>query len=190
MAHVILGAVALVLAAGLASMILITRANVADKRTAKDDLAAELAALPAAGEEAGPRVDPALVGEQNARATALVNALGTRIAWDRLLRELSLVTPDDVWLSGLVGNPPEQAQAAVPAAEEGAPPPPPQPSSITVNGYTYGQDGVARILSRLAVVPELTSVSLLSSARTLLGETEVIQFSVTARVKLPGGAAA
>jgi len=39
-------------------------------------------------------------------------------------------------------------------------------------------------------VPELSSVQLVSSASTLIGDIEVVQFSMSALVKLAGGASA
>ena len=36
--------------------------------------------------------------------TVLGTALGNRIAWDRVLREVSLVLPNDVWLETMSTN--------------------------------------------------------------------------------------
>jgi hypothetical protein len=52
-----------------------------------------------------------------------------------------------------------------------------------MQGYTYSQEGVARLLSRLQVVPALENVKLISSAQsTLLGQT-VVTFSIQADVR-------
>ncbi len=40
------------------------------------------------------------------------------------------------------------------------------PTGFTLKGYTYSQDGVARVLSRLMVVPDLSNVQLASSTVT------------------------
>ena len=37
--------------------------------------------------------------QRQTRVTALATVLGQRVAWDRLLREVSQVVPSDVWLS-------------------------------------------------------------------------------------------
>jgi Tfp pilus assembly protein PilN len=195
-AQLALAVVGLVSLAGLGSVFMILNAGVVDKRTTRDELKVQVQAAQAAqrdeDEPVQEPIDPAVLEEQNARTTALSSALGTRVAWDRVMRELSLVTPDDVWLSGLIaapGAPPEGA--AAPASDSGEPAPQPAvPSSLTINGYAHDQQGVARFLARLSVVPELMGVQLLSSTAALIGETEVVQFSVSALVKLPGGATA
>jgi len=177
--QLVLAIVGIILIAGSGAAYTVMSATVEDKRTTRDEVRAQVEALrqqiAASGQE---EIDPALVSEKNLRTYALASALSGRVAWDRLLREVSLVTPEDVWLSGLAAIPAETADAV--AGE----------SSLTVNGYTHGQEGVARMLARLAVVPELSAVQLVSSASSLIGDTEVVQFSISAGVKLPGGASA
>ena len=195
-AKLVLAVVCFVALAGLGSMFMILSAGVADKRQLRDELEAQVQALQApepAGEEPVAPIDPAVAQEQNQRTAAVATALANRVAWDRVLRDLSLVTPADVWLSGLIVTPGEVATPPPPDTSESDPtaaPTPAQPSSITINGYAGTQEGVARMLARLAVVPELTGVTLLSSATALIGETEVYQFAVSATVKLREGATA
>jgi len=174
--QLVLAIVGVVLVAGLGAAYTVVSATVDDKRTTRDALRAEVEALRQEALASGQveQVDPALVSEKNLRTYALASALSGRVAWDRLLREVSLVTPEDVWLSGLAAAPAESDAAA-------------GQSALTVNGYTHGQEGVARMLARLAVVPELSAVQLVSSASTLIGDIEVVQFSISALVKLPGG---
>lgn len=175
-AQLVLAIVGLVLVAGLGAAYTVVSATVDEKRATRDELIARVEALRqqeiAAGVE---QVEPGLVSEKNLRTYALASALSSRVAWDRLLREVSLVTPEDVWLSGMTAIPADSVAAQ---------------TLLTVNGYTHGQEGVARVLARLAVVPELSSVQLVSSASSLIGDTEVFQFSISALVKLPGGGAA
>ena len=52
-----------------------------------------------------------------------------------------------------------------------------------MNGFTYSHDAVARLLSRLAVVPDLANVQLLSSTRTKLKGRDASPFSITATVR-------
>jgi Tfp pilus assembly protein PilN len=186
--HVVVVAVGLVALAGLAAGFLVSSADVSDKTKTRDELSAQLQealrrqAELAAGEE---RTDPALLEEESARTSALSTALGSRIAWDRFLRDLSLVLPEDVWLQGVIAQP----LAPVTNPETGALAPL-AGSALTINGMTRAQDGVARLLSRLEVLPQLTGVNLLSSAVQTVGGEEVVVFSVTATVKQPGAAAA
>ena len=107
---------------------------------------------------------------------ALTEALSGRIAWDRVLRQVSLVLPEDVWLTSLTATAPAADAEPVEGAAGTA-------TGVTLVGSTYSQDGVARFLSRLSVVPDLTNVRLLSSQSVLVGERELVQFTVLADVR-------
>ena len=89
-----------------------------------------------------------LVAEKDARLTVLGTALGNRIAWDRVLREVSLVLPEDVWLETMSTNGPDPA-AGNPSAT--GPDPAAPIGAFSITGYTYSHDGVARLLARLSV---------------------------------------
>ena len=140
-----------------------------------DSLNAQIAATPPPppGPPAG---DAELDNQRTQRAAALGSALSRRVAWDRVLRRFSLVLPDDVWLSSLtLASPtPATAPAGTPAATG---------TGFTMQGFTYSHDAVARLLSRLAVVPDLANVQLLSSTRTKLKGRDVVSFSITATVR-------
>ena len=187
-AQLVLAVVALVLFAGLASAFLLVSSEVSAKEQTVNGLREQLAALDQ------PQVEPAgtdpadqqLVEERTSRTGALAAAIASRVAWDRLLREVSLVLPEDVWLDTLTAKSPT-ASASVTAA------PPAGGSSgantFTLTGYTYEQDSVAELLARLAVVPELSNVALASATRAEVGGKDVVQFSITAQVKTHGGTA-
>lgn len=159
----------------LAAFFLTASGGVADNQARHDAAQAELAATPVP--PPAPPGNSALDQEKSSRITALSSALAGRLAWDRVLREVSLVLPDDVWLSSL------SAQAPTAAAAPGA------AAGFTINGRTYSHDGVARLLARLAVVPHLSNVQLLHSA-TATSETgrNVVEFSINATVKSAGSA--
>jgi hypothetical protein len=57
---------------------------------------------------------------------------------------------------------------------------------MTLMGYTYSHAGVARLLARLTVLPDLTEVQLQTSALAKIGEREVVQFTLLANVKRGG----
>ena len=114
---------------------LLTSSKVNDKKSTLQALQDELAALPAPTPQ--PQVDPELALQRNARVSALSAALQGRLAWDRILRQISAVLPGDVWLTTLAAQSP-QAAAPAPAATTtstttttgtttttAAPPPPP-----------------------------------------------------------------
>ncbi len=107
-----------------------------------------------------------LVRERSDRVAALAAALETRVAFDRVLREISFVLPEDTWLTSLDAT----APATVVPFTAGAAPPPPStstatPAGVTIEGATYSHDSVARFLARLDVVPSLQNIRLTSSAR-------------------------
>ena len=60
------------------------------------------------------------------------------------------------------------------------------PTGFTMDCSTYSHDAVARLLSRLSVVPDLTNVQLVnSSAEEVNGQT-VVHFSIAADIRGPG----
>jgi Tfp pilus assembly protein PilN len=120
---------------------------------------------------------PAVASEEQPRLTALSTALATRIAWDRILREFSLVLPSDVSLSTLALMTPSPASAG---ATTGAPTTA-GGQNLTIDGTTYSHDAVARLLSRLMLIPDLTNVTLASS--TASADSGLVQFNITAGVK-------
>jgi Tfp pilus assembly protein PilN len=126
-----------------------------------------------------PTAPPAIVAQlpqQKAdRVTALAAVLNQRIAFDRILREVSQIVPSDVWLQTLTASVPK---AALPGTTAG--------DSFSLVGYTYSQDAVARFLARLEVVPDLADVSLDSSTKTTLSGHSVVQFTIAAKVRAPG----
>jgi Tfp pilus assembly protein PilN len=55
-------------------------------------------------------------------------------------------------------------------------------SNFTITGYTYSQPSVARLMRRLALIPWLTDVALVSSSTTTQGTSAVVQFTVGATI--------
>jgi Tfp pilus assembly protein PilN len=172
---VLIGGVAgaVVVTAILCAWFLTASAGVAGNQKRRDAAQAELASTPVP-----PPTSPqssALEQEKGQRVAALSTALGTRLAWDRLLREFALVLPDDVWLTSM------SAQAPTASGGTGA------PAGFTINGQTYSQDGVARLLARLSLVPHLSAVTLQHSASST-SETgrKIVEFTINATVKGAG----
>lgn len=157
----------------LASMMISAGGAANSKQEELDGLRAQIAAIPTV-----PVVDTstedALAADKGARVGALSAALSGRIAWDRVLRQVSLVLPEDVWLTNLSAAAPDATQAAATG------------TGFTLTGATYSQYGVARFLSRLAVLPDLENVRLQSSQSQLLNERELVQFTILADVRTPG----
>jgi Tfp pilus assembly protein PilN len=168
------GGVALVTVALSASM-LGASGKISEHKLQIDALNAQLAAIPKPDKKKEDATG-ALVTQKNERLLALSAALGGRVAWDGVLRQIAQVLPTDVWLTSL-------ATAAVDPAVAAATPGVAQGPTLTIVGSTYSQTGVARLLSRLTVVPSLTNVQLVSSTMTEGDEREVVQFTISAQVK-------
>jgi Tfp pilus assembly protein PilN len=151
--------------------------KIAAQRRKVDDLNRKFRALPPP--PPGPTAaQQQLAGEQSARVTALSAALANRVAWDRVFREFSLVLPDDVWLTTLTAKAPiSPATNAASSSGTGT------PTQFTIQGRTYSHDGVARLLSRLQVVPDLTNVQLVSSTLEKVAGQDVVTFSIAADIK-------
>jgi Tfp pilus assembly protein PilN len=156
----------------------------------------ELAAIPVPAQSQVQQQD-ALVADKKARVTALNAALATRVAWDRVLREFALVLPDDVWLLNMTAKAPTLATTAPststssPTSSSTGSASPATPVlggqlTFTIEGYTYSHDAVARLLTRLALIPDLEQVQLVTSEQTKLANRKIIHFKISANVRAPG----
>ena len=164
----------------LGAMFMMGSGKVAAQQRKVDDLNRAYQALPPP--PAGPSAaQQQLAGEQSVRVSALSTALTSRVAWDRIFREFSLVLPEDVWLTTLSAKSPISPITNTPTSTGTGP-----PSQFTILGRTYSHDGVARLLSRLQVVPDLTNVQLLSSTLSKVGGQDVVEFSIAADIKVTG----
>jgi Tfp pilus assembly protein PilN len=195
---------AVVVTALLCGLFLLSHGKVTQKQATLDGLQRELGAIPKPATDQVQRTD-ALVADKQARITALNGALARRVAWDRVLREFAMVLPDDVWLITLTGSSPtlstsltgptatssSSGSSAASAATTGVQAPPGAATDtdvmFSVEGYTYSQNGVARLLSRLQVIPDFEHIQLLSSERATVGGRSVFHFRVGADIRQPGG---
>lgn len=197
-----------VVAGLLAAGYLLSSSSVNSNRSTLQALQDELASLPSPA-PSEPQQNPALASERQLRVAALGAALQSRLVWDRVLRQISAVLPADVWLTTMAAKAPElpvtvpTAATAAPAASTtptttdttattttaattaAAPPAAPvaAPQPMTFAGFTYSQEGVARLLSRLAVVPALQNVKLVSSTETSVAGQTVVSFAIEADVR-------
>ena len=170
MPAVVGGGLGVIVVGALGMTMLSAKGKLQDANNAYLDAQQQLAATP----KPPPAVQvsaaqTALASEDSARVSALSAALGLRTPWDRILRELSLVLPSDVKLTGLSM-----------ASTSGAP-------TVNISGYTYSHDAVARLLSRLQTIPEFGTPSLPASTRTVAQGVAQVTFSISVPV---GGAAA
>jgi type IV pilus assembly protein PilM len=181
-------AVAVPLAA-LTFLYLGAHGKVVDQQSQLDAAKAELAALP---QPTTPTIDTAVVGDEAVRATAVANVLGGRLAWEAVFRDMSRVLPANVWLSTLSLTAPDTsanlADGTVPGSSAAAPGVEPVPTAVAIDGFTFTQPDVARLLARLATLPSLKRVTLTSSTSQLIGSKKVVHFVIVADLNQTGGA--
>lgn len=115
-----------------------------------------------------------VAGDRSAREAELSNALAKQVPWDATFDQISRVLPADAWLTTLtVQSPTPSGGAATPVS----------PTAFSIQGYTSSQAAVAYVLSRLALVPSLSSVALGSTTASAAGTKTVVQFTITASIK-------
>jgi Tfp pilus assembly protein PilN len=166
--------------AGLTALLLSAGGTVANNQSRIDALNAELAAIPKSSRAAETAAQDAAISTELAkRTTALSTVLADRVAWDSVLRQISQVLPQDVWLTSLTSTAPDPSEADPTATST---------SGLVLSGATYAQSGVARLLSRLSVAPTLANVRLQTSMTAQSGSSKLVQFTILADVKAAGDA--
>lgn len=167
---------------------LLANRSVNRQRQALADARAVLAVTPAHNLSAKTQSFRAkLLSQREQRSLALAAAIGKRVTWDRVLRRVALVMPGDVWLQSLSGSVPLDP-ALAPATTTTPSALPALPTALTIQGYTYSQDGVARLMERLEVVPDLKNVQLQNSQSAQVGNQTVINFTIVSDIQKGRGA--
>jgi Fimbrial assembly protein (PilN) len=132
---------------------------------------------------------PSISGQEATWLSAVETNLSQRIAWDRVLREVSLVMPDDVTLTALTMTAPTTA-SIIPGVVS-TPPATGSAQGFSIAGDAFSYDSVARLLSRLSLVPDLTDVTLTNTSSGSSaaagsaggGSASGVQFNISANVK-------
>jgi Tfp pilus assembly protein PilN len=161
--YVVLGVLALAVAA-VAAMAL-TSKQISDREAEVVTLEAREAEAAARAEALAPYAQFATLSEAR-RAT--VSTLATsRFDWERVLRELALVMPDDIWLTELSGAATGGADGSGSglAAEVTGP-------SLTMTGCGEGHESVAAFLQTLRDIDGVTRVGVLKSEKPTGAENE------------------
>ena len=118
---------------------------------------------------------PVVTQQQLPWQTALTSALATRVAWDDVLAQLGRVVPSNVTVSTVT--------LGAGAASGGTAPPPGAAGTLSVGGSAFSESGVAQLLARLGLVPDLSAIALTSS--TTDAKSGVVSFTITAQVGTP-----
>jgi type IV pilus assembly protein PilM len=168
----------------LGFMFVSAHGQVGDSQAELDVVSAQIEALP---RPQRPVLDASNTGEQAQRAQAVANVLGSRVAWDAVLRDVSRVLPENVWLNSLQAQVAGTAVAgSVPVAATATTGVPAAPTGALIDGFTYAQTDVARLLARLATLPTLDNVTLTSSKVEIKGAKPVVHFQIAADLNTGG----
>jgi Tfp pilus assembly protein PilN len=111
--------------------------------------------------------------EMEERKATVLAALGGRVDWAKLLDELSLVLPSDLWVQTMTLS---------------------EVNGVSMSGYAVdsptdipdsGHKAIAKGLVRIADLEGLHDVWLGSSTKTEFNEQDAIQFTITAKIAPP-----
>jgi Tfp pilus assembly protein PilN len=183
--------VACVAAVGLGLVYYHERSVVSDRHATLADVQAQVAVVDA---KAAP------LRSAQAAAAARLTAAGTvserRVAWEGLLADVSRVLPKQVYLQSLSAQSPTPlapgAAAPAPTTPPGTPTPATTPGSgFSATGVASSHVRVALVLDRLASLPWLSNVTLVSSTHGGASGTTLSRgdtFTVTAGFNPNGGA--
>jgi Tfp pilus assembly protein PilN len=150
--YLVLGALALVLVG--AAMTVLTDNQVDERKAEVATLQAEDAAAKAKAEELAAYVAFKTMSEQ--RVATVMSLADSRFDWERVMRELALILPDDAWLVSL-----DASAGATAGGEEGSgdisgP-------SLELSGCAAGQNAVAGFVTALKDIDGVTRVGVTSS---------------------------
>jgi len=179
-------AVACVAVLGLGAGYVHERSVVHDKRTALADLQTQVAAADA---KAAP------LRAAQAAAVARMAAAGTvsssRVAWEKMLADLSRVLPAQVYLQSISVQSPTPLAAAASTTAAPTTAAVPGATAFSATGVASSHVRVALVLDRLSSLPWLSDVTLQSSTSGSVGSGSLSggdTFSVTAGFNPNGGA--
>jgi Tfp pilus assembly protein PilN len=103
---------------------------------------------------------------QQARQLEISSLVATRFDWERALNQLSLAIPNNVWLLGLSGTlSPKIDVAAAGGGGASTLRQKAEAPAFAITGCTYSQHAVARMMTRMQNLDDVTDVQLAKSAR-------------------------
>ncbi len=159
LAYIVIGA--LVAALLGVTLLVVTENQISDREAEVTRLQAENAAAQARAARFTAYTQFHQIRDQ--RVATVASLADSRFDWERVMRELALVIPKDVWLTNLTGTVRPDIQvdggAGISALRDAAPGP-----ALELVGCATGQDAVARFISDLKDIDGVTRVGVLSSA--------------------------
>jgi Tfp pilus assembly protein PilN len=166
------GIAAAACAIAIGAVYFVERSVVNDRKATLADAQARLAAV-----EATAAPLRAAESASTARATVIRTVSGSRVAWESVLSDFARVLPNQVHLQSLVAQSPTATSVlATSGAVTGS-------TNFTIGGTTTSHVRVALVLDRLALLPWLSGVTLVSSAHGDTGD----QFTIGGTFSPVGG---
>lgn len=170
LAYVVVAVLAVALIA--VTLTVLTGNQISDRKAEKANLQVQLAETQAQAEHLSSFADFASL--KQAREETVSTLATSRFDWERVLRELAIVIPHDVWLTNLSASASPDAvtgsatagSGASSSATEGITGP-----SLQIQGCASGHEAVARFLASLHDIDGVTRVAVLSSDRPDAGTT-------------------
>lgn len=157
-AYIVLGGLLAAFAA--VTVLVVTNNQISDSKAEINRLNGEIAAAQARAAESAAYTQFHQLAEQ--RATTVANLADSRFDWERVMHELSLILPGDIWLTNLTASvKPGLADTSAGGLRDAIPGP-----ALQMNGCGVGQESVARFVSSLKEIEGVTRVGVQSSALT------------------------
>jgi len=160
---------ALVLALAGVSLLVLANNDISDRKSELSQVRQEDAEAKARAESLAPYAQFAALHEQ--RLQTIASLADSRFDWERVMRELSLILPHDVWLSSFDASAGSEAGGSSSSASSGGgslsgsitgP-------SLAISGCAAGHDAVAGFVTALKDIDGVTRVGVESSE---LGEAQ------------------
>jgi Tfp pilus assembly protein PilN len=164
LSYVVLGALAAILLA--VTLYVLTNNQISDSKAKVAVLEQERDAAQARAESLSAFAEFSTMQEQ--RAATVTSLAQSRFDWERVLRELALVLPEDVWLvemEGTVSPTVTLAQGAEVGVRESVAGP-----ALEIIGCTVSQDSVSGFVAALRDIDGVTRVAVAKSERPQLSE--------------------
>ena len=149
LSYIVIGALVLALVGVL--LVVNTSNDIADKEDQVAQLEADLEAATLEAQRLAPYSEFATLREQ--REATIASLAQSRFDWERVMRELALVIPEDVTLTNLNGSAFENAEGSASTAPIGAP-------NLTISGCAASHESVARFVASLEDIDGVTRVGL------------------------------
>ena len=148
--------------------VVLTSNQISDRKAEKSSLESQLAEAEAQARRVSSFADFASL--QQAREQTVATLAQSRFDWERVLRELAIVIPQDVWLTNLTATVSREVQLGGSSSSsssssgvsglDSVPGP-----ALQLEGCGDGHEAVARFLAALRDIDGVTRVSVLSSDR-------------------------